>query len=57
MKKTYMKPSTEMVLTQTTTMICVSQGVTSDKGIGYGGVDDGTKDPAARRQRDAWEDD
>ena len=52
-----MKPSTEMVLTQTTTMICVSQGVTSDKGIGYGGVDDGTKDPAARRQRDAWEDD
>lgn len=57
MKKIYLKPSTEMVLTQSTTMICGSQGVTSNKGIDYGGVDDtGEKEPAARRQRDVWED-
>ena len=38
------------------TIICASQGVTSsDKGIGYGGVnEDGDLDPAARRY-DVWE--
>lgn len=56
MKKTYLQPSTEMVIIGTTTMICGSQGVTSDKGIDYGGVDeDGTKDPSSRRQQDIWE--
>ena len=38
-------------------MICGSKDVTSDKGIGYGGVDEeGTLDPASRRRRDVWED-
>jgi len=47
MKKTYIEPS-----------ICGSEGVTSDKGIDYGGVDeDGELDPASRRRRrDVWED-
>ena len=41
----------------TQTIICASDGVTSGKGIGYGGVDeDGEKDPSARRRRDVWDD-
>ena len=40
----------------TESMICNS--VTSDSGIGYGGVDaEGAKDPASRRHcRDVWDD-
>jgi hypothetical protein len=57
MKKIYLQPSTEMVILGTTTIICGSQDITSDNGIDYGGVDeDGTKDPASRRQRNEWED-
>ena len=57
MKKTYLQPSTEMVIIGTTTMICASQGITSDNGIDYGGVDEnGEKDPSSRRQRNLWED-
>ena len=42
----------------TQTIVCASKGVISDKGIGYGGVDeDGEKDPASRRRRrDVWDD-
>ena len=55
MKKTYLQPSIEMANMETEAMICGS--VTSDKGIGYGGVDEeGTKDPASRRQFDVWAD-
>lgn len=54
MKKTYIKASVEMDGMESETIICAS--VISDMGIGYGGVDeDGTKDPASRRQWDAWE--
>ena len=58
MKKTYLQPSMEVVMTMTVTMVCGSEGVTSDKGIDYGGVDeDGELDPASRRRRrDVWED-
>ena len=57
MKKEYMQPSTEMVMTRTAMMICGSQDITSDQGIDYGGVDEeGTKDPSSRRRRDVWED-
>ncbi len=58
MKKTYLKPTTEVVKLGTTMMVCTSDGVTSEKGIGYGGVDEeGQKDPASRRRRrDAWDD-
>jgi hypothetical protein len=57
MKKTYMKPSAEVVRMGMTMMICTSEGVTSNNGIDYGGVDeDGEKDPAARRHRNVWDD-
>ena len=58
MKKTYLQPSTEMVIIGTTTMICGSEGVSSDNGIDYGGVDEeGELEPASRRRRrDVWED-
>ena len=37
--------------------ICASEGVTSNNGIDYGGVDeDGELDPASRRRRDVWDD-
>ena len=56
MKKVYMQPAIEMVMTRPATMICGSQDITSDKGIDYGGVDEeGTKDPSSRRYRDAWD--
>ena len=45
-----------MVETNLNSMICGLQGVTSEKDIGYGGVDEeGTKDPASRRYRNEWE--
>jgi len=58
MKKTYIEPSIMVAYIGTTAMICGSEGVTSDKGIDYGGVDeDGELDPASRRRRrDVWED-
>lgn len=57
MRKTYLQPSAEVVKTMTVMMICGSEGVTSDKGIDYGGVDEeGDYDPASRRRRDVWED-
>ena len=57
MKKTYQVPFTEMVTMETLTIICTSGTVTSNNGIGYGGVDeDGEKDPSARRRRDVWDD-
>lgn len=56
MKKEYMQPSVMMVQTRLAMIICDSQGITSDKGIDYGGVDeDGTKEPAARRYS-VWND-
>lgn len=56
MKKTYLKPLTEVVRMGMTMMICTSESVTSNNGIDYGGVDeDGEKDPAARRRRNVWD--
>lgn len=57
MKKTYLKPSVEVVRMGTITFICQSGSVTSPNGIGYGGVDEeGEKDPSARRHRNVWDD-
>lgn len=60
MKKAYIEPSVMVNYIGTAMMICGSDGVTSGgdvKGIDYGGVDEeGTKDPASRRQYDVWED-
>jgi hypothetical protein len=54
MKKTYIRPTAteEAVLTE---QFLADSGVSSDNGIGYGGVDtEGEKDPSSRR--DAWDD-
>ena len=56
MKKTYIEPSVEMDGMETEAFICGSQGVTSNNGITYGGVDeDGDIDPASRVNRDVWD--
>lgn len=58
MKKTYQMPSVLTVQTELQSMVCQSGGVTSDKGISYGGVDEeGKQEPGVRRRQDAWEDD
>jgi len=60
MKKTYIVPDTQIVLTAPQTMICQSVGgVNSSNGIDYGGVDeDGTMEPSARRHHnDVWNED
>ena len=52
-KKTYIVPAIaeEAVLTE---QFLADSGVSSDNGIGYGGVDtEGEKDPSSRR--DAWD--
>ena len=55
MKKTYLQPWAIAAETEYTTLICTS-GVTTDNGIGYGGVDEeGDHDPAARRRRVVWD--
>lgn len=53
-KKTYIVPAIaeEAVLTE---QFLADSGVSSDNGIGFGGVDtEGEKDPSSRR--DAWDD-
>ena len=42
MKKIYKSPDCIIMHLQGLQMISASDGVTSDNGIGYGGVDDGT---------------
>ncbi len=59
MKKTYIEPSVMMAYIGTATIICQSagSGVSSDKGITYGGVDEnGEQEPTSRRRNDVWED-
>ena len=59
MKKTYLQPSAEMVIAETSTFICGSQDIIGSEGYGitYGGVDEeGSLDPASRHRRDVWGD-
>lgn len=57
MKKTYLQPSTVMVIVEIGIMLAGSAGVMSNNGIGYGGVDEGgTLDPASRRRQGDWDD-
>ena len=45
-----------MPFAMTAEQIDEAKSVTSDNGIGYGGVDEeGDHDPAARRRRDVWD--
>ena len=56
MKRQYITPTVMTVQAQAMQMLAAS-GVSSDKGIGYGGVDEGgTMDPSARRRKDVWTD-
>ncbi len=51
-----MKPVIDIDGMEAETIICASQGVTSGNGIGYGGVDEnGSKDPASRREFSVWD--
>ena len=55
-KKNYVSPSVTMVLIRPTELICAS--ITSDVGIGYGGVDeDGTNTVDSRRRHTLWDED
>jgi len=58
-KKDYVRPCIMVEKMNAAELICVSQGVTSDVGINYGGIDEeGEQDPAARRRyHDVWQDD
>ena len=56
MKKIYMRPAQSMIETEPDQIICGSRGVTSDRGIDYGGVDEeGSLDPSSRRY-ESWDD-
>lgn len=57
MKKNYIAPSMEITSIELQQMVAASNGVYSDNGITYGGVDtDGSKNPSSRR-RSIWDDD
>lgn len=56
MKRQYIKPSVIEVTLGTMQMLAAS-GVKGNNGIGYGGKDDGTHDPASRRYQYDWDDD
>ena len=51
-----MIPSMKMVESESEELMQASVGVNSDKGIGYGGVDEGQKDPDSRRPFTGWDD-
>lgn len=56
MKTLYITPSVEILELSTENMIATS-GVTSDNGIGYGGVDeDGSLTPSSNGRRGGWGD-
>lgn len=49
MKKIYLKPGFNVVKIKSTSLICASDDIVSDRGMKYGGVDEGgVKDPDAR---------
>lgn len=49
MKKIYIKPVNDIIDAESEFLICGSDDIVSDKGINYGGVDEGgVKDPDAR---------
>lgn len=48
MKKTYLKPSVDVVNIESSSLVCASDDIHSEQGMKYGGVDTGVKDPEAR---------
>lgn len=56
MKKTYIAPNTFVVEIETEMLLAASDGVYSDTGIGYGGVDtEGSKDAQAKSIGNCWD--
>ncbi len=56
MKKTYIMPSMRMVESETETLLLAdSTAISSDLGIGYGGVDEDGELEASSRRRGRWE--
>ncbi|MBR6591493.1 MAG: hypothetical protein IKD19_06050 [Prevotella sp.] len=56
MKKTYIAPNTVVVEIETEMLLAASDGVYSDTGIGYGGVDtEGSKDAEAKSIGSCWD--
>lgn len=56
MKKAYLKPSTVTEHTKLVTMLCLSDGIYSDYGIEYGGVDGtGERIPTSRHRNKIWD--
>ena len=58
MKKTYMTPEVLTMNVRTTTLMGNSDAINSDtlEGVTFGGKDDGTNEPSARRFS-VWDDD
>lgn len=57
MKKSYIQPSMDIEQAESAEMICASRDITSNVGLGYGGVDvDGAKKVESRRHRTVWDD-
>ena len=56
MKKIYLSPDSLILNLQVAKMISTSEGVSSSKGIGYGGVDNGgTMDPSVKVHNNVWD--
>lgn len=57
MKKEYVRPRVMTIMCMGEDFILGSKGVTGNNGIEYGGVDDGTHDPAAKEYKsfDLWD--
>ena len=48
MKKTYIQPDIEILVEEPLEMLAISGVGNDDMGIEYGGIDDGSHEPAAR---------
>ena len=59
MRKNYVRPHFQVVMMNTSSLICGSQDINGgDKDISYGGVDEeGSVNPSSRREPDVWDDD
>ena len=56
MKKTYIVPNTVVVDIESEMLLAASNGMYSDTGIGYGGVDtEGSKDAEAKPIGSCWD--
>ena len=56
MKKTYIAPNTVVVDIESEMLLAASNGMYSDTGIGYGGVDtEGSKDAEAKPIGSCWD--